>query len=106
GEKLVVSYNLDTVENKSIQITKAPETLSAYEASILNKYMISVADTYSPRFATVSQPDRVFLLKPSITNRWNRPQPKLIGPLSYNMVQFHVKETAPVSFLAEPDYTY
>lgn len=37
GEKLVVSYNLDTLVNKSILINKVPETLSDYEAGILNK---------------------------------------------------------------------
>lgn len=106
GEKLVVSYNLDTLVNKSIQIDKASEKLSEYEASVLNKYMIRVSDTYSPRFATIRQPDNVFLLEPSITNRWNKPSPKLVGPLSYNQVEYQAKEAAPVSFLAEPDYTY
>lgn len=106
GQKLVVSYNLDTLVNKSIQITKAPEKLSEYEASVLNKYMIHVSNTYSPRFATISQPDKVFLLEPSVNNRWGRPQPKLVGPLSYNMVQFQTMETEPVNFLAEPDYSY
>lgn len=108
GEKLVVSYNLDTLLNKSIRVTEAPEKLSDYEASLLSKYMISVSDTYSPRYATISQPDKVFLLESADVSHWNSPKAKLIGPLSYNWVQYQdlAKENDAVNFLAEPGYTY
>lgn len=106
GKKLVISYNLDTLINKSISVSKAPQTLSDQEAFALNNYMIKVEDTYSPRYATINMPDKVYLLRSGENRYWYKPQPKLVGPLSDDIAEFQLKERNPLGFKAEPNYLY
>ena len=104
GKKLIISFNADTIGNKAITSISAPTQLSNYEASELNQYMIQVADTYSPRYAAINQPDKIYLL-PANNYSWDRPS-KLIGPLAYNTAEFALRGEKPVDFVAEPNYNY
>ncbi|WP_207425038.1 carboxypeptidase-like regulatory domain-containing protein [Pedobacter sp. SYSU D00535] len=105
GKRLVISFNADPSQHINLSIAKAPPVLSDAEANVLNRYMISVADTWSPRYATVKGPDNVFLLS-SGGDSYFQSHPKLVGPLSYNVAEFQVKGEKPLTFTAEPNYSY
>jgi len=104
GKKLIISFNADTIGNKAITSISAPAQLSNYEASVLNQYMMQVADTYSPRYAAINLPDKIYLL-PANNYTWDK-SAKLIGPLSYNVAEFALRGEKPVDFVAEPNYNY
>jgi TonB-dependent SusC/RagA subfamily outer membrane receptor len=106
GKKLIVSFNVDNVMNKNISVIKEPLILSAAEASVLNNYMIRLANTFSPRFASIAMPDKVFLLQPKHTDSWLNSKPRLVGPLSYNLAEYRLMNDNPVSFVVEPNYSY
>ncbi|WP_432712968.1 carboxypeptidase-like regulatory domain-containing protein, partial [Pedobacter sp.] len=107
GKRLVISFNLDTVSHQLIKIIPMQATLTDDEAARLNNYMVRVSDHYSPRFATLSTPDQVFLLQP-VQNiySWNNQQPKLVGPLAYNFVEYKTKGLEAMTFKAEPNFVY
>lgn len=103
GKKLVVSFDLDSLVKKKGAVMPATPVLSEGESANLNNYIISVTDTYSPRFATIKSPDQVYLLR---FNEYNRNNAKLVGPFSYNRAVFQAKGTEEVPFLIEPGYDY
>ena len=105
GERLVISLNLDTTTNKTIQVAKAAINLSDYEAAALNSHMIKVEDTYSPRFGVIRTEDQVLLLDP-VQNTWGAKPTKLVGPLKYDLASYTTQEGAPIYFNVEPNSTY
>ncbi|WP_256010184.1 alpha-2-macroglobulin family protein [Desertivirga xinjiangensis] len=106
GKKSIFSFNADPGLNKSIKIVKASPTLTDAEANVLNRYMISLRDTWSPRFATIREPQKTILLRPTESNWSNNNNDILVGPLSYNLAEFRIMGEAPTGFVAEPNYVY
>src|SRR5690606_18663639 len=63
-------------------------------------------NTFSPRFASIIMPDKVFLLKPTENERWRNVKPLLLGPVSYNLAEYRLMNSKPVNFVVEPNYSY
>jgi TonB-dependent SusC/RagA subfamily outer membrane receptor len=115
GKKLILSVR-DTVANPRILITKMPDTLNAYEAGLINKYMIKVENTFINKLATLTQSNGILALNPELSldkNSYNYRYIRnsfgeeiLAGPLSDNIAIYNIQGEKPRAFLTEPDYVY
>ncbi|MEZ2334421.1 carboxypeptidase-like regulatory domain-containing protein [Mucilaginibacter sp. RCC_168] len=97
SKKLILSLNADNAHT-----TKAPDTLTIYEADLLNKYMITVVNNFKSRMATLEQPDKIILINPNPGYRGDI----LTGPLTDNYAQLLVRGEKPRYFVAEPGFTF
>ena len=61
SKKLILSINADTSVNKLLKFKNLPDTLSNYEASLINKYMISVVDNFGFKQAAIINNDQFIL---------------------------------------------
>jgi len=97
SKKLIISINADAYRS-----IKLPDTLTAYEANLINKYLITVNNNFEERKAIIQQNDRSFLLNPNgYANRTI-----LTGPLS-DSYSFYNRQGDPGQlFVAEPGYSY
>ncbi|MBB6110151.1 TonB-dependent outer membrane receptor, SusC/RagA subfamily, signature region [Mucilaginibacter lappiensis] len=98
SKKLILSINADNVK-----ATKITDTLTAYEADLLNRYMITVVNNFESRMATLEQPDKIMLLNPIPGGYRND---ILTGPLADNYAQLSVRGEKPRYFIAEPGYSF
>jgi TonB-dependent SusC/RagA subfamily outer membrane receptor len=97
AEKLILSINADKA--RSVKVT---DTLTAYEADVLNKYMVTVVNNFGSRMATLEQPDKIMLLNPNPGYH----NDILAGPLADNYAQLSVRGEKSRYFVAEPGYTF
>ncbi|WP_448701844.1 carboxypeptidase-like regulatory domain-containing protein [Mucilaginibacter sp. AW1-3] len=104
GQKMILSVNADTALNHQAHFVKMPDTLTPYEAGLINKYMIRVVNNFGPRMATLTQENSLILLNPSPLSATNNTI--LTGPLSYNDALIDVKGGLTQSFITEPGYSY
>lgn len=104
GKKMILSVNADTVINKNAEFEKATDTLSTYEAMVLNKHMIRVVNNFQQKMATIEQDGQIMLLNPSFNNTDGNEI--LVGPLANNNANFKIKDEITRSFIAEPGYSY
>lgn len=110
NRKLILSVR-DTGTNPSIRFTKRPDTLTSYEAGLLDKYMIKIAANFNNRLATITQGNAIYPLNPEIgpgpkNNYYGKPSEVLVGPLSNNYADYNLQGDKPRTFLTEPDYVY
>lgn len=105
SKKLILSVNADTSTNKTIHFQKVPDTLSHYEADLINKYMITVRDNFGFKMAEIVGNNQIFLLNPEI-NPNNRNNTILTGPLAENFALLKLKGAADRAFYTEPGYSY
>lgn len=97
SKKLILSINAD-----AYPAIKMPDTLSYYEAELLNKYMVTIVNNFEEHRATVVQNDRLFLLNP---NGYAQNE-ILVGPLANNYTFFERQGSTFRQFIAEPGYSY
>lgn len=97
SKKLILSINAD-----AYPATKMPDTLTYYEAELLNKYMITIVNNFEEQRATLVQNDRLFFLNP----KGYAPNEILVGPLTNNYTFFERPGTIFRQFTAEPGYSY
>ncbi|WP_394771831.1 carboxypeptidase-like regulatory domain-containing protein [Mucilaginibacter sp.] len=102
SKKLILSVNADTDVNHNLSFQKAPDTLSNYEAQLVNKYLVTVVNNFNQKMATLEQGDNVILLNPNIYGNKNI----LAGPLGDNYAVFNLRNEKPLLFLTEPGYSY
>jgi TonB-dependent SusC/RagA subfamily outer membrane receptor len=105
SKKLIISFNSDEEVNSQAKFTKFPDTLSVYEADLINKYMISVINNFGDKMAEIVGNNQLFLLNPEI-DRYNRNNVILTGPLAENFALFKLRGEADRAFDTEPAYTY
>ncbi|MCO5946986.1 alpha-2-macroglobulin family protein [Mucilaginibacter flavidus] len=97
SKRLILGVNADY--RTSI---KMPDTLTTYEAGLINKYMITVIDNFGDKMATIKQDNRIFFLNAEP----GRHRSILTGPLSDTFTLFDLKGEDSRSFTAEPGYSY
>ncbi|RXF67640.1 carboxypeptidase-like regulatory domain-containing protein [Arcticibacter tournemirensis] len=109
GEKLILSLNGDMQNNTSAKFVKQAKVLSSYEATLINKYLISVVNNFGDRFATIEQSNSIFLLNTESSDNYGiRPHSDavLTGPYNGLAVRFTRKDSQPVYFNPEPGYSF
>ncbi|QEC79439.1 alpha-2-macroglobulin family protein [Mucilaginibacter ginsenosidivorax] len=104
GKKMILSINADTLINKTAVFEKATDTLSRYEADVLNKHMIRVVNNWGAKMASLEQDSQVLLLNPGVNS--SEGSEILAGPLANNIANFKINGEAARSFVAEPGYSY
>jgi TonB-dependent SusC/RagA subfamily outer membrane receptor len=104
GKKMILSVNADTLINKTAVFEKATDTLSRYEADVLNKHMIRVVNNWGAKMVTLEQDGQVLLLNPGVNN--NGGNEILVGPLANNITNFKISGETARAFIAEPGYSY
>jgi TonB-dependent SusC/RagA subfamily outer membrane receptor len=97
SRKLILSINADNAHT-----VKVTDTLTAYEADLLNKYMITMVNNFESRMATLEQQDKIMLLNPNPGYHGDI----LTGPLTNNYAQLSVRGEKPRYFMAEPGYSF
>ncbi|RFZ85492.1 hypothetical protein DYU05_07810 [Mucilaginibacter terrenus] len=96
SKKLILSVNAD-----AYPVTKKKDTLDTYEAALINKYMVTIANNFDGKRSMIVQHDRLFFLNP-----YNAaPRSILVGPLSNSYTLFDQQDKKQL-FVAEPSYTY
>ncbi len=106
-KKTVVSIDAaEAVQGKNPDITwfKETDTLSRFDADILNKYFVNIANTFDKQLAYLQQGEQYYVLSPELSSR--NATEVLAGPLTENHAKFVVKDSLPLSFITEPSYTY
>lgn len=103
GQKMILSVNADTALNHQARFIKMPDTLTNYEAGLINKYMIRVVNNFGPRMATLTQQDNTILLNPSPLSGSST---ILTGPLPYDNATITLKNGFSTTFVTEPRYSY
>ncbi|QKJ32772.1 carboxypeptidase-like regulatory domain-containing protein [Mucilaginibacter mali] len=115
NHKLILSLNADTVANKQARFKAMPDTLTTYEADLINKYLISVVPNFGDRLATISQNGRIFLLGGANLNNTgttpyyitrNTTNYVVAGPVADNYLTYSVRGEEPRIFMTEPGYTF
>lgn len=97
SKKLILSINADNAK-----VTKITDTLTAYEADLLNMYMVTMVNNFESRMATLEQQDKIMLLNPNPGYHGDI----LTGPLTNNYAQLSVRGEKPRYFMAEPGYSF
>lgn len=97
SKKLILSVNADNA--RSVKVT---DTLTAYEADVLNKYMVTMVNNFESRMATLEQSDKIMLLNPNPGYHGDI----LTGPLADNYAQLSVRGEKPRYFMAESGYSF
>jgi TonB-dependent SusC/RagA subfamily outer membrane receptor len=101
GKRTILSVS-SNVHNKSAAVTQQKAELSDAEASVLNNYMIRVANTSNPYDKTLLKTDdKVVLVNPPNTSA---PE-LLLGPFKENLLTYQTEEFAH-NFIRENGYTY
>lgn len=112
GKKLILSINADTGLNRLARFKSMPDTLTTYEARLIDNYMIKVVDNFGNKMATLNQGNDVILLNPyPQTNnyRFNYGYTKneiLAGPLASNSTGLEVRGEPSRYFMTEPGYSF
>ncbi|AMR32131.1 hypothetical protein A0256_12205 [Mucilaginibacter sp. PAMC 26640] len=97
GRKLIMSINADL-----LHAVKMKDSLSKYEADLINRYMITVVNNFDQKKSLILQEDRTFFLNPyGVANKTI-----LTGPLSTNFTIFDHKGRGQQFFNAEPGYSF
>jgi len=96
SKKLILGLNAEFAQS-----VKVSDTLSDYEASLINKYMITVVNNFAQRRALLTQRDQVFFLNSEQSGRT-----VLTGPLSDNFALLDVQGEKLRGFETEPGYIY
>ncbi len=104
SKKLILSLNDDVLLNTKASFEKASDTLSYYEADLINKYMITVVNNFDWKMASLQQNSLIILLNPNLIN--NRYGTILTGPLADNYATFTLRGEKPRLFNTEPGYSY
>ncbi|GAA3972886.1 carboxypeptidase-like regulatory domain-containing protein [Mucilaginibacter dorajii] len=97
AKKLILSVNEDAFEGD-----KVSDTLSNYEASLLNNYFVTIVNNFDHQMALIRQDKLLYYLNPGADNR----NEILTGPLPSNIVTLDVKGQDSKTFVAEPDFSY
>lgn len=97
SKKLILSVNA-----AYLPFTKQPDTLTNYEAGLIDKYMITVNNNFAGKRALITQGNKTFFMNPDLNDHRNI----LVGPLSDNYAELDVKGETPRSFITEPGYSY
>jgi TonB-dependent SusC/RagA subfamily outer membrane receptor len=97
SKKLIISINADAFAS-----IKMPDTLTAYEAGLLNKYMVTIVNNFGDKRSELLQDDRIFFLNPAGRAYGNI----LTGPLTNNFTIYEHQGQKPQAFIAEPGYSY
>lgn len=105
GQKMILSVNADTSVNHEAKFIKMPDTLTRYEAGLINKYMIRVINNFGPRMATLTQDNNTILLNPAPQSGTSG-NTILAGPLPYDDATLFVKNGFSTNFITEPHYSY
>ncbi len=105
GQKMILSVNADTALNHEAKFIKMPDTLTKYEAGLINKYMIRVVNNFGPRMATLTQDNTPVLLNPAPLSGIGN-STILTGPLPFDDATLIVKNGFATSFITEPNYSY
>lgn len=105
SKKLILSINTDTSVNKLLKLRSLPDTLSNYEASLINKYMINIVDNFGFKQAVIINNDQFILLNP-FSNNNKAGNTILTGPLSDNFAILKVRDEASRSFYTELGYSF
>lgn len=111
GKKLILSIR-DTITNPGITLAKMPDTLTAYETGLLNKYMLKITDNFGDKLATLAHGNSIIALNPALgitssTNNYRNQQNELlVGPLSNNIATFNLDSILHTTFLSEPGFVY
>ena len=96
-QRLILGVNADFPPS-----TKASDTLSTYEARLINQYMITMIDNFDRKMALIEQGDHIFMLNPNGIVHSS----VLTGPLSGAYTVFDRQGQVPINFVAEPGYSY
>lgn len=97
SKKTILSFNLDAYPGE-----KLPDTLSKYEADLINNYLVTIVDNFESKMAQVIQDNNLFYLNPSPGSH----PTILTGPLQRNWAALAVKGEQPREFLTEANFTY
>ncbi|MDN3580259.1 carboxypeptidase-like regulatory domain-containing protein [Mucilaginibacter flavus] len=97
GKKLILSVNENAFGGD-----KVTDTLSTYEANLLNNYFVTIVNNFDHKMALVSQDKLLYYLNPASENR----SQILTGPFPSNFVTLDVKTQEPKTFVAEPGFSY
>jgi TonB-dependent SusC/RagA subfamily outer membrane receptor len=100
SKKLIISLNAN-----AFPLDKQSDTLSTYEADLINNYLITVVDNFNLKMAMIRQDDRLFFLNPS-TVPGNYYRQVLTGPLSDKSTCFDLQNEIPRQFVADPGYKF
>jgi hypothetical protein len=104
SKKLIFGLNANDTLNHAVLIQKAPDTLTTYEAELINKYMITVENNFGWKMAGLQQGNLNILLNPNV-NTYNQGK-ILAGPLVDNYAIFTLRDEKPRLFFTEPGYSY
>ena len=97
GKKLIISFNAD-----GLAVTKIKDSLSIYEADLINKYMVTIVNNFDQKKSLILQDDHTFFLN-SFGNAGNT---ILTGPLTNSYTIFDHQGSSQQFFTAEPGYSY
>ncbi|MES2113172.1 MAG: carboxypeptidase-like regulatory domain-containing protein [Bacteroidota bacterium] len=102
SKKLILSINADTLINHKASFKKVSDTLTDYEAGLVNNYMVTIVNNFDQKMATLTQGDNVILLNPNVYAAGHI----LAGPVADTYSLFKLKGESPRFFMAEPGYSY
>ena len=97
SKKLILGLNAEFAHS-----VKVSDTLSDYEASLINKYMITVVNNFAQQRALVTQRGQIFFLN----SEQSGGNTILTGPLSDNFALLDVQGEKLRGFETEPGYIY
>jgi TonB-dependent SusC/RagA subfamily outer membrane receptor len=97
SKKLILSLNANAFKSDTLA-----DTLSRYEADLINGYLITIIDNFDQNMALIRQKDVLFYLNPVPNNH----KEILTGPLENDYPIFDIKGEKQRIFLAEPNFTY
>lgn len=102
GKKTVISVNA-VLKNTKATVQEAPHELTAYEAGLLSKYLLSITDNFNEEKTVLSAGGERYLVNPQPFSR-NRDR-KLIGPVAENYLGYSSGKVQH-TFVKEPGYAY
>jgi TonB-dependent SusC/RagA subfamily outer membrane receptor len=100
SKKLIFSINADNAHS-----TKVLDTLSTYECGLINRYLITVINSFGWKMALLTQNDRIFMVNPN-PNYGYRNNNVLIGPLAENFANLNVQSSGNRYFVTESGYSF
>lgn len=115
-QKLILSLNADTLANRQASFKMMPDTLTNYEADLINKYLVSIVPNFGDRLATINQNGRIFLLGGANLNNSSIAKPYFLtrntanylvaGPVTDNYLTYSVRGEESRVFMTEPGYSF
>ena len=98
AKRTILSFNINN--NKNVSIQAMPAIMADKEAAQLNRYMIKVSDSYFPNISKIEALGKIHLIT------GNTQQQKLVGPLSWDYLQYVPFNGPSVFFNFEPNYSF